>query len=220
MKENEYKKRFEKLYNRITEAIVVFNVWKGLQNKEFEPTFKKNNNFWLAVLRSLEDNYLTLLAKIFEKSKYSEQNKIISVYSVIKYQSDTERAAKARLILDKNQKVIKNIQILRHNKLAHDNASFAFNPSIVLEKFPIKYGEIEDLLKISNELLSALNPDSGHGYLFDTLTEDSQNDSRDIIKKLKYYSKRQKIHFDNLKKGMVSNPRFPEGEAENVKYND
>jgi len=196
MKKNEYKERFEKLYNQITEIIVIFNVWKGLQNKEFESTFSENNYFWSAVLHSLEDNYLTLLAKIFEKSKHSERNKIISVYSVINYQSDMERAKKARKIINKNKNVIENIQILRHNKLAHNNANFASNPSVVLEKFPIKYKEIKDLLEISSELLSALNPDSGHGYLLDTLIEGSQNDSKDIIKKLKYYSKnnRQQNH--------------------------
>ncbi len=214
---SEYKERFDKLYGRISEAVLLFNVWKGLQNKEFESTFKENNNFWLAVLYSIENNYLTLLAKIFEESKFSEQNKIISVYSVINYQLDTKRAMKAKSILDKNQKVIKNIKILRNHKLAHENASFASDPSAILEKYPIKYGEIEDLLEISNELLSALNPDFGHGYQFDMLAEDSQNDSRDIIKKLKYFSKRKKIHLDNFKKGTVNNPRFPEDEVEDEK---
>ena len=52
----------------ISTIFLRFYVWKGLQDKLYETTYKKNQNFWSAVLYTLKDNFLLEIAKILEKT--------------------------------------------------------------------------------------------------------------------------------------------------------
>ncbi len=206
---NDYTKRFEKCYQIFSETFLSFFVWKGLQDKDFEKTYSENNYFWSAILRSLENDWLTNLAKIYEESRYSKENEVISVYALVSYQADLDRAVKVRQILEVNADIIKNIQILRHNQLAHNNAEHLLKPETLLEKFPIEYNKVEQLVLLTDEVLSNLHPETGHGYIYKMLSEDAVNDSKNIIKKLQYYSKLHHNHSEKFRCGEVNDWKFP-----------
>ena len=209
MNPKEYSEQFNKLYNLLTEACLNFYVWKGLQDKNFEKTFAENSYFWSAVLFSLENNWLTSLAKLYENSSFSKKAKIISVYALLPHQTDRMRAVKVQSILILNTNVIKNIKKLRDNQLAHNNAKHLLDPKVILKKFPINYGKVEQLLSATNQILSNLNPKTGHGHMYKMLVDDSENDGKQVVNKLEYHSKLNKAHLEKFRKGEVSSHRLP-----------
>ena len=204
-----YSERFERLYKLFSDTYLVFYVWKGLQDKAFEKTYSKNVAFWNATLLSLENCWLTQLARIYENSKYSGRAAVISVYALLPYQSDKERAEIVQNILNENKEIVNNIQRLRDNQLAHNNANHLIEPSKILTRFPVKYVEVENLLKLTGEILSNLNPKQGHAYAYEMLAEDSERDGKSVVKKLEYYEKLHKNHLDRFVGGEIDNPRFP-----------
>lgn len=204
MSSSDYEKRFQQLYKLFSEVYIMFYVWKGLQDKSFEKTYSENSAFWSAVLRALENNWLTGLAKIYEYSKYSKAAKVISVYALLPYQADTARAIKALKIIKKNSKVIEGIEKLRHHQLAHNNASHLINPKKILRKFPIIYKEAEELIIASGDILSNLNPQKSVGYAYKMLADDCEADGKHIIKKLRYYSQLHEEWIEKIKKREVS----------------
>ncbi len=199
MTEEEYKNRFEKLYQLLTRAHLCFFVWKGLKNVKYQPQFDRDKNFWSAVVPSLESSWLQSLANIYEESDYSRKDKIISVYSLINNQKDVERKVRAEVIINQNQSIIKNISILRNNQLAHYNANHLLNPKELLEKFPVKYGEVERLLEITEELLRFLHPENNHSFSFEGFDKESQRDSTLIMDRIEYYLKQEKKHYEKMK---------------------
>ena len=209
MTSKEYSRRFEQLYRLFSEAYLVFYVWKGLQDKAFEKTFSENPGFWNATLFSLENCWLTGLARIYENSRFSQSSKVISVFALLPHQTDMARATKVRSMLKGNTRIIENIQKLRHNQLAHNNAKHLLKPKVLLNKFPIKYREAEKLLTLSGEILSNLHPKTGRGYAYKMLAEGSENESKHVVKKLQYYSKLHDEHWEKFKRGEVSDLRFP-----------
>ena len=209
MTQKECAERFEKLYNLFTETYLNFYTWKGLQDKAFEKTFAENSHFWTAVLFALQNSWLTGLAKIFENSTFSKKAQVISVYALLPHQTDTTRAAKVQNTLTLNAGVIKGIQQLRNNQLAHNNTRHLLKPKLILSKFPIKYAEVEQLLLLSGEILSDLNPKKGHGYAYKMLADDSENDGKQIVKKLQYYSKLHREHLDKFRRREIHDHRFP-----------
>jgi hypothetical protein len=210
MNSEEYSNRFEKLYKLFSEAYLNFFVWKGLQDKMFEEVFSENSGFWNSVLFSLESCWLTQLAKIYESSSYSKKSEVISVYALLPHQKDLERASLVTNILDRNGEVIQNIQRLRDNQLAHNNAKHLQKPSVILSKFPIKYADVEGLLSATGEILSNLHPATGHGYAYAMLAGDAENDGRRVVKKLQYYSKLHREHLEKFRRGEVGSPHFGE----------
>ncbi|MBU1102751.1 hypothetical protein KJ853_03810 [Patescibacteria group bacterium] len=209
MTREEYKKRFNILNYFFTEAYLSFYIWKGLQDKAFEKTFLENPRFWSATLLAIENTWLSGLAKIYEDSEYSKKAKVISVYALLPYQTDSVRAAKVQNILELNSNVIKNIIILRQHQLAHNNAQHLMNPKAILKRFPIVYADVEKLLLSSGEILSNLNPDKGYGYEYKMWADDCEHDGKDVIKKLQYYSKLRREHYDKLKRGEIDDWQFP-----------
>lgn len=199
MEDEEYKNRFEKLYQSLTRAHLFFYVWKGLQNKAYQPQFDKDKNFWVATMFSLEEAWLQALSNIFENSKYSEQSKVISVYSLIDNQKDVKRKARAEEIIAENGDTLKNLAILRHHQLSHYNAQHLLNPGDILKKFPIKYGAVEKILGITEELLHCLHPESIHSYSFDGFNEESERSSKLVMKRIGHFLKEEKKHYDKLR---------------------
>lgn len=197
----EYKNRFEKLYQLLTRAHLCFYVWKGLQNKEYQPQFDRDNNFWSATLYSLEEAWLQSLANIYENSKYSEKDKIISVYSLVRNQKDKKRKVIAQTIIWKNRKLLKNLSVLRHHQLSHYNANHLLNSKDILRKFPIVYGDVEKLLGFTENLLHCLHPDSNHSFAFDGFDKKSEKSSSLVMKRIKYYLDQEKEHYDKTKYG-------------------
>jgi len=211
-----YKEKFDSLYQLIARANGVFYSWRGLQKKEYEKIFNNNKAFWVSTLISMEENWLNQLANLYEEGKYSKSGKLISIPSLIIDLENTgliTKANAAKKIIKKNYGIIKNIGILRNHQLSHNNVDHLINPKNLLKKFPIKYKKVEDLLKISGKLLSALNPDKDHGYAFERFNEDAERDSQEVIKKLAYFEKLKSEHLKKFKSGEVNSPMFPPEEA-------
>ncbi len=194
MSSKKYIDNFEKLYSLFTEIYLTFYTWKGLQEKEYEPVFKKDSNFWGATLYALENSWLTGLAKAYENSRYSEKGTVISVYALLKEIKDTDKVRNVEKLLNKNTKAIKLVTALRHKQLAHNDVKHLLNPKKLLKSHVVKYGEIEDLINDSSKLLSLLNPEKGHGYSYQGFIEECISNSHSIVKKLKYYQKHKDLH--------------------------
>lgn len=215
MNSREYSEGFEKIYKLFTEAYLVFYVWKGLEDKSFEKTYSRNVAFWNATLLSLENCWLTQLARIYENSKYSDDATVISVYALLPHHTDEERTKNVQNILSENKEIVDNIQRLRHNQLAHNNAKHLQEPSKILTKFPVKYTDVERLLKLTGEILSNLNPKPGHAYAYEMLAENSERDGKSVVEKLEYYEKLHKKHLDRFVGGEIDDPIFPTKETNN-----
>lgn len=214
MNKKEYEKMFDKTYKFLSEIHLIFYVWKSLQIKDYENIYKKNNSFWLAVLRSLEYSWLSKLSKIYEDSSYSKidckkDRQVLSIYLLVDFHYDKVRAKKVRQILDKNQSVLKNLKKLRQKDLAHNDIKHTMNPQKLLKKYPVKYIEIENLLKESGEILSNLHVEEKHGFLFDWADKQYQDDVKYFVKKIKYFDNQHKDHFEKFKKGLIDDPVFP-----------
>ena len=201
MDDKEYKNRFDKLFQLLTRTHLCFYAWKGLQKKEYQPQFDRDKNFWGATMFALEETWLQSLANIYEDSSYSEQDKVISVYSLLKNQKDTKRKSMAEVIVAQNKTILKNVSILRHHQLSHYNANHLLNPKEILKKFPIKYGDIEKLLGITEELLHCLHPDSNHSFSFEGFDKEAERDSTLVMDRIEYYIKQEKKHYDKMKDG-------------------
>ncbi|MFA5925608.1 MAG: hypothetical protein WC831_01630 [Parcubacteria group bacterium] len=209
MNKPEHKKRFEELFRLFTEAHLCFFVWRGLQKKEYEKYWKRDSNFWNAVIYSLQRTWFQALANIYEDSSYSKKNKVISVYSLVLFQEDEKRRSELENILDSNKVVIENISKLRHHQLSHNNANFLLNPKLMLQKFPIKHGDIERLLQSTEELLRYLHPENNHSFAISGFDEKCEKDSGNIMKKIEYYLKREREHQEEIHSGKKPYSDFP-----------
>ena len=209
MNKTEYKKRFNRLYSNLLGASAAFYAWKGLQNKNYESLYARANYFWGAVLIALQNEWLLGLAKCFEDSKYSKDGKVISVQALLAHHPDSIRAGEVEDILRKHRKVILSISRLRDHQLAHLNAGHLASPSTLLKKFPIKYEEVEDLLKDFPEVISLLDPESGIYYVLDNYTKEPEREAKNIMEKISYFYKKEKEHLDKFVAGEVNNHSFP-----------
>ncbi len=117
----EHEKETNVLHELLKQAHYVFYVWKALQNEKYNSIYATNHFFWRATLDSLQNEWLMLLAKVYENSSHSKSGKVLSVYYLLDKQKDSIRAQKAKVILDEHKETIENICILRSNRLAHTN---------------------------------------------------------------------------------------------------
>ena len=209
MNKSEYTRRFDRLYHHLLETCSAFYSWKGLQNKDFEPIYDKAKYFWSSVLIALQNEWLINLAKCFENSTYSEKNKVVSVYALLKHHPDAIRSKMAMEIIEKHKNVISHVQILRHNQLAHLNANHLANPKKLLEKFPIKFGDIEDLISSFPELLSLLNPETGHGYQLINYTEEPEREAKHTMSEIQYFEREYNKHRERFLAGEIDDIKFP-----------
>ncbi len=209
MLEEEYKSKFEKIYQAAGEAHMDFYTWKGMQNPEFNETYKHFPSFWKATMHALENCWLNALAKLYEDSKYSRSGQVISIFGLLPHHPDAERKLKIESSLEEHKDLIQNIDKLRDHQLAHNNAKHLLNPEKLLQKFPIKYAEVENLLKMTCELLNLFNWETGHHYEFKMLNEDSERASQEIIKTVQFFIEERKKYLDRFVKGEVDSPHFP-----------
>ncbi|OHA91932.1 MAG: hypothetical protein A3J09_00290 [Candidatus Zambryskibacteria bacterium RIFCSPLOWO2_02_FULL_51_21] len=209
MDKAEYKDRFDKLYSNLLGACATFYVWKGLQEKSYETTYSRAIYFWSATLLALQNEWLLSLAKCFEESSFSKNNKVISVYALIKHHPDFARAKKLDDFLNKHKKVIGPISRLRDNQLAHLNAKHLKNPAKLLKKFPIDYGEVEDLLNDFPNLISLLNPEPGIGYGLDNYIKVPVYEAKHVMTQIQYFNQLEKEHLDRFVTGEIDDPNFP-----------
>ena len=207
-----YEEKFDKLYQLLAETGSIFYSWKGLQKKEYEETFKDNKWFWTSVLFSLEENWLNKFANLYEDGDYSKSGEIISIPSLIrtlKSNRHNKRANTASKIIKSNQNLLRNLTILRNNQLSHNNADHLTNPQNLLKRFPVKYKEVEDLLKVSGRILTVLSPKRDYDYSFEPLNQNSEDDSQKLVEKLKYFRKLELEQYKKFELGEITSPIFP-----------
>ena len=155
-----------------------FYVMKTLMNKEYEPLFNHNKYFWGAIQHSLGQSLLVDLAKFFEKSK-----KVVSIYSVLAFSKDRGKKEKIEKELDENL-IVKNLKEWRDNIYMHTNKEVLFDFSTFSDAYPLKYGDLEELLTTIEDLIGSVvsgMEDTGHTYDFRNFKEQSQKDVEEII---------------------------------------
>ena len=209
MDKKEYSERFDRLYSNLLGACDNFYSWKGLQNKDYQPTYNRAKYFWSAVLVALQNEWLIGLAKCFEESRYSASDKVISVYALLRHHPDADRKKETESLVKKHHPVIASISRLRDHQLAHLNAEHLAAPSVLLQKFPINYGEVEDLINDFPRLFTLLNPEPGNWYVLDNYTKEPEREARYTIEKIRFYDQKEKEHVDRYFAGDVDNPFFP-----------
>ncbi len=110
-----------------------------------------------------------------------------------------------KALLKKHERVISNIYQLRH-KLAHIDAKYFDNPSGFLKKYPVDYGEVEDLLADFADLLSSLNPESGIGYSLDNFVKTPEWEAVRAMDEISFYVQEEKKHLDRFSAGETDDP--------------
>jgi hypothetical protein len=187
-----YEDKFKQLQNLLLGAYETFYVWKALQKEEYNELFPVSNAFWVVTLPALQHEWFMGLARLFEDSSYSKSGAVVSVYSLIQEHPLKERTEIANDFLNKNKVVINNIARIRDYRHAHNNADFLINSKDFEKRFPIKYGEIEDIFEFTDKMLGILHPEDGHGYSLDHMKEEAERHTSDVMVGLKYfYQKRE-----------------------------
>jgi hypothetical protein len=179
-----HEKEVNVIHNLLKKAHYAFFTWKYLHDEDYYPTYEKNPFFWIATFNSLQDEWLMALARVYEKSSHTDSGKVISAFGLVKKQKDSSRAGKARALLKEHEELIKNIYILRSNRLAHLNYEHIMNGTKLTEKYPIEYDKVERLLAISDDLLTNLHPEEGQGYLLYILKDDAKHSVMNLMEKL------------------------------------
>jgi hypothetical protein len=197
----EYERRFEKAYSRLVEAHGFFFVWRALQKKEYEEYWKGTANFWNPVISALDQSWMLSLAKIYENSSYSKNDEVISIHSLVEHQPDTKRKEEARKLLEEKKNLLKNIEIVRHHILAHNNAEHKISREEVFKRFPIKYAEIEALFSMTEELFHLLHPEPNHSLSMEGFNEKCETDVKAVMKKMKFWEDELLKHYERIKNG-------------------
>lgn len=212
----EYKKRFATLYSHLLGTSATFYSWKGLQKNEYQPLYNRAKYFWGSVLIALQNEWVIGLAKCFEESSYSRRNEVISVHALLKHylrrQTDSSKADKVKTLLKKHKRVISNIIQLRH-KLAHIDAEYFNNPIDFLKKYPVDYGEVQDLFADFETLLSSLNPKSGVGYSLSNYVKTPEWEAGHAMDEIQFFVEKEKEHLERYSAGETDNPFLLPGKA-------
>jgi hypothetical protein len=189
-----YEGEFEKLFELLMEARVIFYVWKGLQDKKYEKIWSKNNIFWNAVTVSLWRTWNQCLANVYENSEYD----IISIPVLARKQEDLSKKQEIEKILKDDKRLLNLISVIRKNVLAHNNVDFKFKYKKIFKNLNLKYKDFEELFDKTEKLLHLLNPDNSknHWYVLEGLDEKAKSESKGVMKKIIYYHKKEKEHQD------------------------
>lgn len=74
----------------------------------------------------------------------------------------------------------------------------------------INYNEIEELIKLSTEVVSFLNPEEGIGYDFRNFEENQDIEARAMFEGLKYYKQKFDKWMKKFVEGEVNSPKMPD----------
>ncbi len=178
--DKKYKKGFEILYRHLVNAYMVFYVWKSLQNSDYQNVYSKNNYFWTAVMSSLMNTWISYLAKVYENSKRVKRGQVFSIYYMEEFQKDLEKKKSISQFLQKHEILLDRLRVYRNNGLFHENANADIDSLLTV----MTYGEFEDLLEDTEELLHIIHPENGHHFSLEHIKRDSEKSVQNIMKKL------------------------------------
>jgi hypothetical protein len=204
-----YAEKFKLLQDHLLAAFQTFEFWKTLQNPENQTVYNKNPAFWNTVFRSMQESWFMGLARIFEDSQYSESGKVLSVFGLVEEHPNQVRAQEARNFISENSAAIANINRIRDHHYAHNNTKHLADPSVLMERFPLKNEEIIKIFHFSDKLLSLLHPDDGNGYVLDHIQDEARRDANDVVAGLKYFNEKRDAHFEDTLNGKGFDFKFP-----------
>jgi len=155
---------FKKFNDLILQLASQFFVWEYLyiENQKNISAYNLRSHFWTPVLRALFDDFLLLLANIFD----NKDDRILSVYKLLESTQDKNKKDSLLSEIRKHDVIIKQIITWRCNILAHKNASFVQNPDQLAKKFPIYHNDAKDLLNLLVRVIQEIAPNDGEYYKF------------------------------------------------------
>ncbi|MDE1945458.1 MAG: hypothetical protein KGI03_04295 [Patescibacteria group bacterium] len=213
-----YEKKFEQLQQRLVSAYATFYVWKALQNDAYNKIYKHHNPFWAAVLPALQHEWLIELARVYEDSSWSKAGVVVSAQALAREAPNAARAKEAVDLLQANNSTIQSIGRLRDNQLAHNNARHLSDPKKLLEKFPLKYADIEDVFELTHKILSLLHPEDGHGYMLDHVKKEAEIHTKGLMELVWWVQQKRDQHREEWRKTGVGSIHFPpEHELEGIR---
>ena len=195
MNEKDFENYIAKVRNNITNIHNGFYIWSGLNKQEYNEIYNENKYFWGIVLASLQLDWLLGIAKIFEEPR--EGKEVISIPFLLKYIPEGEKKEKINKEIDKQKPILDNLWKWRCKILAHQDKVVADNPVDFYKEYPIKGGEIENLLVSIKDILGLIHSsmlDHSEVYTFKLIEEESEGDCKQIIKKLGYFAQERKKH--------------------------
>lgn len=212
-----YSKMHKELYAQISNACLIFHVWKTVRGTLVDETIlsamKQDDHFWDAVAFSLQRAWLTVIANFFEKTKYNQGDEVVvSVYSLLNI-TDIKTKMTIEQVTQPHLSAIHNIQKFRHKFLAHNDFKASLNVEGFKKKYPfdlVKDGE--NLLQLSIKILSELDATKA-GYIYKPLINDIERQTKLFMKKIKYIEKeRQRVQgeFLNGKRDRICHQYFDE----------
>lgn len=191
--EEEIEKNIIKVRNYISNIFNGFNVWKTLQNSDYNEIYNRNKHFWGIVIHSLQTEFLLGLAKIFEDRKEKD---VLSIYYLLDLLQEGIEKEEIKDKINARSSIIENLRIWRNKILAHQDVYFAHNPKEIFGKFPIKNNEIEELMELLKEILGmikSISTQKGHIYSFKVIEDESETDVKDIINNIETSYELQKL---------------------------
>lgn len=191
--EEEIEKNINKVRNHISNVFNRFNVWKTLQNSDYNEIYNRNKYFWGAIINSLQNDFLLSLVKIFEDRKEKD---VLSIYYLLNLLPEGLAKEEIKEKINNRNSVIQNLIVWRNNILAHQNIYFTHNPKEIFEKFPIKNNEIEKLMELLGEtlgMIKSLVANRGEVYSFRLIKEESERDVKNIINNIEISHQFQKL---------------------------
>lgn len=89
--------------------------------------------------------------------------------------------------IEKHKKIIESIKGWRDKLFAHEDEEVFLDMDNFYKTYPLKHGEIEDLIKLSKEILGDIRSTVsgvGHSYSYKTFVDESELDVESIMDKL------------------------------------
>lgn len=146
-----------------------FCVWRKLQNKQYNPVYKRNGIFWDAVMKSLFMDSLSFLAKSFEK-RNDKFDDVLSIYWLCGLEfSDCD-------------KIVMKLKKLRNKLLMHSDFETAKNLEKFLKEISLKYEDIEQLFEKLKEVLEKTKKDFQNSTDFEQYFQElEKNAGKDVL---------------------------------------
>ena len=198
MEENYFEKYFTKIYNNIANIHNAFYIWRGLNKKEYTKIYNENKYFWGIVLVSLQLDWLLEIAKVFEVPK--EGKEVVSIPFILGFVPEGEKKEEIKKEIDKQKLILDNLWQWRCKILVHQDKIVVDNTADFYKEYPIKGGEIENLLDSIKHILGLIKSskaDHSESYSFKIFEEESEKDDEQIIQKLEYFNRERKNTWEN-----------------------
>ena len=206
-----------KVRNNISNIYNAFYLWKSLQKAEYNEIYNRNKYFWGITLSSLQLSWLLGIAKLFEEPRKGQE--VISMPFLLRFIPEGEEKEKIKKEIKNQKPILENLWKWRCKILAHQDKVVAENIKDFYKEYPIKGGEIENLLVSIKDILGMIKSatvNHSEVYSFKLIKEESKRDAERVVEQLKYFFQERKKHMEKFRKGEIDNPRFPPHDSQGI----